>query len=480
MSSYKFQQLIDGAWRDAVGGAAWELVNPATEEIIAEIPFGDARDAEAALDAAARAFPAWAQLTPYDRAPYLFRAAAWIREHHEDLARISSEECGKPLREARGEWTTAANSFEWFAEEAKRAHGRVVPSRRADRRLLVVHQPVGVVGTITAWNFPVYNPVRAWSAALAAGCTVVGRPSEYTPRSAMLLAQALVEAGIPAGVINVINGDPSSMGEAMLRDPRCRKIAFTGSTRVGKLLMDGASQTVTRLSLELGGNAPVLIFPDVDVEATARAAIGSKMRNNGQVCIAPQRFFVHSRIAEAFIERAGDLAAKLKPGAGLDESSDVGPLINAVQRDRLSRIVDASVEAGAQLVAGGARPAELPRGYFYQPTILTGVTPEMPAYREELFGPVMPIIPFDDIDHALALANATEYGLAAYVHTRSLNTAIRAYEGLEFGMIGVNEWLPTTPEMPFGGVKASGLGREYGSEGLHEYMETKAVYIGGI
>ncbi|MBK8023287.1 MAG: NAD-dependent succinate-semialdehyde dehydrogenase [Chloroflexi bacterium] len=480
MSAYRFQQFIDGEWVDAIGEGNWELINPATEAVLGDIPYGDARDAEAALDAAARAFPGWSRLTPYDRAPYFFRAAAWIREHLEDLARITTEECGKPLRESRGEWNTAANSFEWFAEEAKRAHGRVVPSRRADRRLLVVHQAVGVVGTITAWNFPVYNPVRAWSAALAAGCTVVGRPSEYTPRSAMLLAQALCEAGIPPGVINLINGDPSSMGEAMLRDSRCRKIAFTGSTRVGKLLMDGASQTVTRLSLELGGNAPVLIFPDVDVEAVAKTAITSKMRNSGQVCIAPQRFFVHSRIAEEFIERTGELASKLKLGEGLDERTDVGPLINAMQRDRLGKLVTATVEAGAQLVAGGSRPAELSRGYFYQPTILTHVTPEMPAYREELFGPVMPIILFDDIDHALAMANDTEYGLAAYVHTDNMKNAIRAYEGLEFGMVGVNEWMPTTPEMPFGGVKASGLGREYGSEGLHEYMESKAVYIGGI
>ncbi|MDZ4769567.1 MAG: NAD-dependent succinate-semialdehyde dehydrogenase [Chloroflexota bacterium] len=480
MTDFTFKLWIDGAAVDAHSGTTWNLIDPATEQTVMSLPFGDGDDARAALEAAARAFPAWSKLTPYDRAPIFFKAAAWIRERITDLALITSEESGKPLRESRGEWATAAASFEWFAEEAKRAYGRIVPARRTDRRLLVTTQPLGVVGTITAWNFPVYNPVRAWSAALAAGCTVVGRPSEYTPRSALLLGQALIESGIPNGVINVINGDPAAMGAAMLADPRCRKIAFTGSTRVGKLLMDGASQTVTRLSLELGGNAPVLIFPDVDVAAIAQAAVNSKTRNNGQVCIAPQRFLVHSQIAEEFIERAAASMAKLKLGAGREEATQVGPLINAVQRDRLAHLVDESVGMGAQVITGGGRPSEFERGYFYCPTVIAGVTPDMPVYRDELFGPVMPVVAFDDADHALALANDTEYGLAAYVHTRDLNTAIRIYEGLEFGIVGVNDWMPTTPEMPFGGMKASGLGREYGSEGLHEYMEIKSVFIGGI
>ncbi len=480
MTDFIFKQLINGEWVEAAGGGIWELLNPATEEMICEMPFGDADDAQAALDAAAAAFPAWASKTPYERAEIFFKAAAWIRARLGDLAAITTEESGKPLREATGEWMTAAASFEWFAEEAKRAYGRVVPARRADRRLMVIQQPLGVVGTITAWNFPVYNPVRAWSAALAAGCTVVGRPSEYTPRSAMLLAQALHESGIPHGVINVINGDPAAMGDAMLKDTRCRKIQFTGSTRVGKLLMEGSAQTITRLSLELGGNAPVLIFPDVEVETVAKQAVSGKFRNNGQVCIAPQRFYVHSQIAEEFIDHATRFAQGLKLGNGLEATTDVGPLINAAQRERLERMVKASVAEGAQVLTGGSRPADRPRGYFYSPTVITNLSADMPVIREELFGPVMPIVPFADVDEALALANATEYGLAAYVQTRDLNTAIRAYEGLEFGIIGVNEWLPTTPEMPFGGFKASGLGREYGSEGLHEYMETKAVFIGGV
>ena len=478
MDEFIFKQLINGEWVDAADGGVWELINPATEEVIAPIPFGDADDAQAALDAAAAAFPEWAKKTPYERASILRQAAGWIRQRINDLGAITTEESGKPLRESTAEWVGAASGFEWCAEEAIHMSGRVVPARRADRRLLVIEQPLGVVGTITAWNFPVYNVVRVWAAALAAGCTVVGRPSEYTPRSAMMLAQALQEAGIPKGVINVINGDPSAMGEAMLKDARCRKIQFTGSVRVGKLLMDGASQTIKRLSLELGGNAPVLIFPDVNVEQTAKAAVNAKYRNCGQVCIAPQRFFVHSQIAEEFIDHAAKFAKTMKLGNGLEATTDVGPMINAAQRERLERIVKASVEEGAAVLTGGARAEG--KGYFYQPTVIANLTPDMPAYREELFGPVMPIIPFDNVDQALALANATEYGLAAYVQTHDMNTAIRMYEGLEFGMVAVNDWLPSTPEMPFGGVKASGMGREYGQEGLHEYMETKAVFIGGV
>jgi len=480
MSGFIFKQLINGEWVDAANGGVWQLVNPATEEIINPLPFGDADDAQAAVDAAATAFPGWAGKTPYERAVVLKGAADWIRARIDDLGRLTVEESGKPLREATGEWNTSANFFEWYAEEGKRAYGRVVPDRKASRRILVVQQPIGVVGTITAWNFPAYNVSRAWAAALGAGCTVVGRPSEYTPRTAMAMAQALHESGAPPGVINLINGDPAAMGQVMLDDPRVRKISFTGSTRVGKLLMDGASRTVTKLALEMGGNAPVLIFPDVDVEEVARTAVGSKYRNNGQVCIAPQRFYVHSRIAEEFIDHATRLSEKLRMGSGLDPATDVGPLINAVQRERLEQMVTAAVVGGAEVLTGGARPAQIARGYFYQPTVMTNLRPEMAVYREELFGPVMPIIPFADPDEAIALANGLEAGLAAYVQTRDLATAIHAYEKLEFGMVGINEWMPVTPESPFGGMKASGIGRESGPEGMHEYLESKAVYIGGL
>ncbi len=473
-----YKQLINGEWLDAASTRTWDLVNPATEDVIAPIPYGDGADAQAAVDAAAAALPGWAGKTPYERAQVLLGAAAWIRERIDELAVVTTEESGKPLREATGEWNTGANLLEWYAEEAKRAYGYVIPSRNAAKRIMTLHAPVGVVGVITAWNFPVYNPARAWAAALAAGCTVVGRPSEYTPRSAMLLAKALHEAGAPGGVINLINGDADSMGKVMLNDPRCRKISFTGSTRVGKLLMAGASQTITRLSLELGGNAPVILFPDIDVAAVAQAAVTAKYRNNGQVCIAPQRYYVHSQIIEEFTDCVGRLSKGLRLGSGLQASTDVGPLINAAQRERVETMVREAVAQGAEVVSGGARPDTSPRGYFYSPTVITNLQPDMRVYGEEIFGPVMPIVPFSDPEEVLKLANSTEYGLVAYVQTNDLNTSIRMVEGLEYGMIAVNDWMPTTPEAPFGGVKGSGMGRECGQEGLYEYLETKTVYIG--
>ncbi len=480
MSAFMFKQLINGEWVDARSGSTWDLVNPATEEVIMQVPFGSVYDAQAALDFAAAAFRQWSRTTPYERAGILRKAADWILDRADELAVITTEESGKPLRESAGEWRSAANYLRWFAEEAKRAYGRTVPAMLQGRRVMVVHQPIGVVGTITAWNFPVYNVVRCWGAALAAGCTVVGRPSEFTPRSAMLLAQALHESGAPAGVINCINGEAGPMGQVMLQDTRCRKISFTGSTRVGKLLMDGASETVTKLSLEMGGNAPIIVFPDVNVEDTARKAVTWKYRNAGQVCVAPQRFFVHSQIAEEFIERVAEASKAVKLGNGLDKATDTGPLINARQLERVETMVSEAVTAGAEVLSGGARPGGLPRGYFYSPTVITSVSTDMRLYHEEIFGPVMPIIPFDELEEALLLANATEYGLAAFVQTNDLNIATRMYEGLEYGMVCVNDWLPATPEAPFVGVKQSGLGAESGPEGLHEYLNTKAVYIGGI
>jgi acyl-CoA reductase-like NAD-dependent aldehyde dehydrogenase len=478
-SLWTYKQLINGEWVDAADGGTWELINPATEELLGMMPYGGANDARAALDAAADAFPNWSRKTPYERAEIMLRAAAWIRPRLDDLAVITSEECGKPLREARGEWNTGANLLEWYAEEGKRNYGRIIPSRVGGKRIMVMHQPVGVVGVITAWNFPVYNLARAWAAALAAGCTIVGRPSEFTPRSAMIYAYALHQAGAPAGVVNVINGDPDAMGKVMLNDPRCRKISFTGSTRVGKLLMDGASQTVTKLALELGGNAPVIILPDVNVEEVAKQTITFKYRNNGQTCITPQRFLVHHQIVEEFTDRVAELSKALQVGVGIHPSTDVGPLINARQRDRIAALVEGAAGDGAALLSGGSRPAQLERGYFYTPTVMAGVKPDMPIYREEIFGPVLPILAFSDADEALALANALEYGLAAYVQTNDLSTAIHLYEGLEFGLVAVNDWLPSAPEAPFGGMKGSGMGRECGLEGLFEYTEAKTIFLGG-
>jgi acyl-CoA reductase-like NAD-dependent aldehyde dehydrogenase len=474
-----FRQFIDGNWVDAIGGGKWDLVNPATEEVVQQIPFGDDQDAQAAIDAAAQAFSEWSHLTAYQRGAILEKAALFIEDNLDDFARVTTEESGKPFAQARAEWTVAPAQFRWATGEAQRLYGRWIPSRMANRKIDVTYQPMGVVGVITAWNFPVYNQSRAISSALAVGCTVVSRPSEYTPRSAMLLGHALAEAGLPAGALNVISGEPDAMGQAMLNDKRLKKIQFTGSTRVGRLLMDGASRTVTRLSLELGGNAPVLVFPDAgDIAAVAKSAMRTKVRNNGQVCIAPQRFYVHESVVEEFSESAVATAESQVVGNGLDPDTTVGPLINARQRDRVEDLVSASVEQGAKVLTGGGRPDH--PGYFYQPTVLTDVKPGVPVHEEEIFGPVMPVISFDDTDEAIAIANATDYGLAAYVYTRDLATAFKVSEELEFGMIGINDWHPSTPEAPFGGMKQSGLGRESGSEGVLEYVEPKTRYFGNL
>ena len=475
-----YKQLIDGAWSDAANGGTWDVVNPASEEVIRAVPFGGREDCRAAIEAASRAFPAWARMTPYQRGSILSRTAQLLRERADEIGRLTVMESGKPFVQGRGECLVAADLFEWFAEEGKRAYGRTIPSRTSTKRMTVLRQPLGVVGVITAWNFPAYNPSRAWAAALAAGCTVVGRPSEFTPLTAMAIANVLVEAGMPAGAFNLISGDPESMGQEMLDHPACRKISFTGSVRVGKLLMDGASRTVTRLSLELGGNAPVLILSDVDIDSVAAGSVASKFRNNGQVCVSPQRFIVHRAVAEQFTDKVTAGAGKLRLGNGLEKESQVGPLINARQRDRVEALVAGAGREGVEIRTGGRRPERLPNGFFYEPTVLAGVRPEMSVYHEEIFGPVLPVTTFDDLDQAIHLANATPYGLAAYVWTNDLKSAIKASEGLEFGMIGVNEWTPQATEAPFGGWKQSGLGHESGAEGLDEYLETKLVSMGGL
>jgi succinate-semialdehyde dehydrogenase len=473
-----FQQYIDGQWCDASNGKTWDVINPATEAVIATVPFGNADDARAALDAAQRAQPAWAAKTAYERATILKTAADMLRDRADQLAPILTQESGKPLTEARGEWIVTGDLLEWFAEEGKRAYGRTIPNRRQGKRSLVVYHPLGVVASITAWNFPAWLLGRVWGAALAAGCTIVGRPSELTPMTAMALVNIMVEAGLPAGVLNLVNGEPDSIAQEFLRNPICRKISFTGSVRVGKLLMQGAAQNVTRLSLELGGNAPVIVFPDTNLESVVRQTVASKFRNNGQVCVAPQRVYVHKDVYEGFIDRAAETIKSLVVGNGLDKGVNVGPLISARHRERVDAMVSEAVGQGALPVTGGARMDGA--GYFYQPTLLTNLTPEMRIVSDEIFGPVLPVVQFHTTEEALAYANRSTYGLAAYVFTNDLNTAIRMYEGLEAGVIGINDLLPTATEAPFGGFKESGLGREQGHEGLMNFLETKFVSFAGL
>ena len=476
--SYIYKQYIDGDWVDAGSGGTWKVINPATEDVVREVPFGDGSDCKAAIDAAARAFPSWSRRTAYERASILRKAADLMRDRAGDLARTTVQECGKPMSQAKGEWVVAADLFEWFSEECKRAYGRTIPSRRPGKRLLVLKQPIGVVGIITAWNFPAYNTSRAWAAALAAGCTVVARPSELTPLTAMAMTNILVEAGIPAGVMNLVNGEPEPMGQMMLDHSDCRKISFTGSVRVGRILMDGASRTFTRLSLELGGNAPVLIFPDADVNALAKSAVGIKYRNAGQVCTSPQRFLVHREVSDEFVERLVPNVEALTVGDGLRPETDVGPMINATQRDRVEAMVADARGKGVEVLTGGGRPEGFAKGYFYQPTVLNQVDPSVPIYNEEIFGPVLPLATFEDTDEVIELANRTPYGLASYVWTNDMKTAVRCYEGLEFGMVGVNDWAVAATEGPFPGWKQSGMGHESGQEGLDNYLETKLVNLG--
>ena len=475
--AYSYQLRIGGSWLPAVSGKTKVLYNPATEEALCELPYGDGEDCRLALDAAAAAFPEWSKKSAYERAAVLKRAADIMRERLDDLARTTTLESGKPLLQSRGEWGAGADLFEWYAEECKRAYGRVIPARNAAKRLVVLRQPLGVVGVITAWNFPIYNVARAGAAALAAGCTIVIRPSENTPRTSMDMVNILVEAGIPDGVVNLVHGQSSSIGQQMLESPICRKIHFTGSPRVGRLLMDGASKTIKRLSLELGGNAPVLVFPDVDVERVATSAVTAKFRNAGQVCISPQRFIVHESIVDQFQKTVAEQVAKLKVGDGLDPETTMGPLISERQRTSIEKIVEGSIAKGAKVLHGGCRPKSLTRGFFYAPTVLSEVTTEAPAFAEEIFGPVMPITPFSSLEQGIQLANQTEHGLASYTWTNDLHTAQAVAEGLEFGMVGVNDWAPYATEGPFTGWKESGVGSESGPEGLNEYLETKLVAI---
>ena len=473
----QYKMLIDGQWRDAAGGGRWQVVNPATEAAIAEIPYGDAQDTELAITAASDALPAWQALTAYDRGAILRDIADALRARADELAPIMTTECGKPIAEARGEWGACADLFDWFAEEGKRAYGRVIPARKAGKRLLSLPQPLGVVATITAWNFPAYLLARKWAGALAAGCTIVGRPSELTPMSAMALVNVMQEAGIPPGVVNLINGDPQQMGAAIMRDPRVRKVSFTGSQRVGQILMRQAADGIKKLGMELGGSAPVLVFADADIAWAASQGVMAKFRNNGQVCISPTRFYVEQPALEEFLDAVKNETEKLVVGDGMEEDVTNGPMVSRAGRDKVELFVADAVSKRAAVVAGGARP-DIEKGYFYQPTVLTDVTSDMRIGCDEVFGPVMAVSTFDSVEEALRLANDTPYGLAGYVMTRDLSTATRVYEGLEFGIIGVNDMVPATAEAPFGGTKTSGFGREGGQEGLYEYMDQKFVSIG--
>ncbi|WP_419254185.1 NAD-dependent succinate-semialdehyde dehydrogenase [Caulobacter sp. ErkDOM-YI] len=469
--------LIDGLWIQA--DATFEVTNPADGTVIAQVADLGAAQTVIAIDAAHRAFPAWAARTAKDRGAILRRWSDLMLAHADDLARLMTAEQGKPLAEARGEVVYGASFIDWFAEEAKRGHGQSIPTPDPNKRLMSIKQPVGVCAAIAPWNFPIAMITRKVGPALAAGCTVVVKPAAETPLCALAIARLAMEAGVPAGVLNIVTGkDASAIGKALCDDPRVRKLSFTGSTPVGKTLYAQCAGTMKKLSLELGGNAPFIVFDDADLEAAVDGAIASKYRNTGQTCVCANRLIVQSGIHDAFAARLTQKVAAMKVGPGTGEGVTIGPLINDKALIKVDSLVREAVEAGAVVLIGG--DAHGLGGLFYQPTVLTGATADMRLFQEEIFGPVAPIVKFETEQDAIDLANATPFGLAAYFYSRDVGRCWRVAEAIEAGMVGINEGIISTEVAPFGGVKESGLGREGASEGLDEYFETKYLCFGGV
>ena len=471
---------INGSWATAPDNASFEVRNPATGKVIRAVPDGGREAARRAIDAAAEAFPAWRRTTAYQRAEFLMRAYGLMLERQERLARTMTEEQGKPLRAAMTEVRYAADFLLWFAEEAKRVYGEIVPSARADQRFLVLHQPVGVVAAITPWNYPISMITRKLAPALAAGCTVVLKPAEATPLTAIETYKLFEDAGFPPGVVNLITAsDPAPVGEEFVRNPKVRKLTFTGSTPVGKMLAGKAAANMKRVSCELGGHAPFIVLGDAEPEHAAKGLQLVKFLNTGQACISPNRIYVQRGILDGFLETLVGRVSRMKAGSGFEEGVTIGPLINEAAVAKVEAQVRDAEGRGAEVLTGGARLTEgaLGKGHFFAPTVLSGITPEMTIYREETFGPVAAVVPFDDEAEVLAMANDTHYGLAAYVYTQNLGKAMRLFEGLEFGIVGINDINPASAAAPFGGMKDSGLGREGAREGIHEYLETK---VGGF
>ncbi|MBV8609145.1 MAG: NAD-dependent succinate-semialdehyde dehydrogenase [Singulisphaera sp.] len=469
---------IEGQWRDADDSRTLGVINPADESTLAEVAYGGRAEVDRAIGAAARAFPGWRAASVYDRARVLKKAADLIRDRAERIARTLTQEQGKPLPEAKAEVLHAADTFEWFAEEGKRAYGRTIPPSNVAKRHYVIKHPVGVVGTITPWNFPAALPSRKIAPALAVGCTVVSKPAEQTPLTLIHLFGCLTDAGLPPGVANLVIAPARPVADAFFEHPAVRKVSFTGSTAVGKELIRRSADGVKRLSLELGGHAPLIVFPDADVAQVAQAAVIGKFRNNGQVCIAPSRFYVHERVAKDFTEAAVELTRKLRLGDGLVEGVQVGPMFEARALEKTASLIDDARARGAKVLTGGGRSTRFEKGYFFEPTVIREVDGRMRIMTEEPFAPVMPLLDFSKLDDVIAAANDTPYGLAAYVFTNDLTVATRMAEGLEAGIIGLNDPVPATPQCPFGGMKESGLGRELGIEGLDAYLETKYVSVG--
>jgi succinate-semialdehyde dehydrogenase / glutarate-semialdehyde dehydrogenase len=470
--------FIDGVWTGADSGAALNVNNPATAEKLGSVPNMGAAETRRAIAAAAAALPAWTARTAKERAVILRRWFDLMIVHQDDLATLMTAEQGKPLAESKVEIAYAASFIEWFAEEAKRLYGDIIPGHQADKRIMVLRQPVGVVAAITPWNFPAAMITRKAGPALAAGCTMVCKPATQTPYSALALAELADRAGVPAGVFNMITGNSAAIGGEMTANPSVRKLTFTGSTEVGKKLMAQCAGTVKKLSLELGGNAPFIVFNDADLDAAVQGALASKYRNTGQTCVCANRLLVQAGVYEEFAGKLKLAVAQLRVGDGLAGPTDQGPLIDGKAVAKVEEHIHDALAKGAKILLGGKRHAL--GGSFFEPTILTDVTPKMLVAREETFGPVAPLFKFETEAEAIAMANDTEFGLAAYIYTRDLARSWRVSEAVEYGIVGLNTGIISTEVAPFGGVKESGTGREGSKYGILDYTEIKYICVGGV
>ncbi|MEO9526796.1 NAD-dependent succinate-semialdehyde dehydrogenase [Roseibium sp.] len=471
--------FIGGVWQDADSGQTIGVTNPATGETIGTVPYCGRPETARAIAAAETAFAGWKSLTAEARANHMHALCDAIMDHLDDLAVLLTTEMGKPVAEAKGEISLGVKYIRFFAEEGKRIYGDTIPSPWADRRILVTKEPVGVAGSITPWNFPNSMIARKLGAALASGCTMVMKPAEFTPFSALVYGVMAEKSGLPAGVINIITGDAPAIGEEMCENPALRKLTFTGSTRVGKLLAANAGRNMKKISMELGGNAPFIVFDDADLDRAVDGAIASKFRNSGQTCVCANRFYVQAGVYDAFADKLkAAMADQLKVGSGLETGVTQGPLINEAAVDKVADHVKDALSKGGELVSGGARPQG--PGTFYEPTLIKGATAEMKVAHEETFGPLAALFRFETEDEAVRLANDTEYGLACYFYTQDLGRTYRVMERLQYGLVGVNEGVVTTEVAPFGGVKDSGLGNEGSKYGLDDYLNVKYSCIGGL
>jgi len=469
--------FIDGKWTPAKGGGAIELIDPATEEAIGKAAQADRADVEAAIAAAVKGFEVWRNTPPWERSRIIRKAAQLLAERAENIARQLTIEVGKPIVQSRAEVQMGIDTLEWFADEARRIFGQTLPGRNGDQRFFTHYEPVGPVAAFTAWNFPIVLQTRKMGPALAAGCSVLARPAEEGTAAVAELVKCFIDAGTPPGVVNLLTGKPEVISEAIMDSDEVRKVSFTGSIPVGQHLIRRSADTVKRMSMELGGHAPLIIHEDCDPAKAAQAAALGKSRNNGQVCVSPTRFYVHKSMEREFTDNFVQALSKLKIGHGLDDGTDIGPLINRRRLEFIEKMVEDTVNEGAKVECGGRKPAGVNRGFYYEPTVFSGVRDDMRIMNDEPFGPLAPVTSFESFDEVVERANSLSYGLAGYVFTNNLRLAEKTAEALRTGIVAVNNFQAATAEMPFGGVKHSGFGRENGSQGILDYLDVKFVNV---